>query len=43
MSPQEFMDMFEVKLNVLEEANRIAEQKRYNVKAMLLASNTESQ
>ena len=42
MTPQEFMDMFEVKLNVLEEANRIAEQKRRNLQAMLEASNKES-
>lgn len=42
MTPQEFMDMFEVKLNVLEENKRIAEQKRRNVQAMLDASNKES-
>jgi len=43
MTPQEFMDMFEVKLNILEENKRIAEQQRRNVQAMLDASNKESQ
>lgn len=34
MTPQEFMDMFEVKLNILEETKRIESIKARNAKAM---------
>lgn len=37
MTPQEFMDMFEVKLNGLEQERNIAALKHSNVRAMLTA------
>lgn len=43
MELNELIAHLEVRTNVLEEANRIAEQKRKNVIAMLEASNRESQ
>ena len=43
MNLDELVAHLEVRTNVLEEANRIAEQKRRNVTAMLAASNQESQ
>lgn len=43
MNLDELVAHLEVRTNVLEEANRIAEQKRRNVTAMLEASNKESQ
>ena len=43
MNLDELVAHLEVRTNVLEEANRIAEQKRRNVMAMLAASNQESQ
>ena len=43
MNLNELVAHLEVRTNVLEEANRIAEQKRRNVMAMLAASNQESQ
>ena len=43
MNLDELVAHLEVRTNVLEEANRIAEQKRRNITAMLAASNQESQ
>jgi|LakMenEpi03Aug12_release.lakeMendotaPanAssembly.Ray.scaffolds.fasta_scaffold254499_2 hypothetical protein len=43
MNLNELVAHLEVRTNILEEANRIAEQKRRNVQAMLEASNKESQ
>jgi len=43
MDRDELAHRLEVRANILREANRIAEQKRRNITAMIEASNTESQ
>ena len=42
MTVEEFIESMEVKVNIMNEQRRIAEQKRRNVQAMLEASNKES-
>jgi hypothetical protein len=42
MTIEEFIESMAVKVNILNEERRIAEQKRHNVQAMLEASNKES-
>jgi hypothetical protein len=42
MTVEEFIESMAVKVNILNEERRIAEQNRRNVQAMLEASNKES-